>query len=191
MDKRVLAFALLCIFLLLLSCTSVPEHFRSGTEFGLHLNDDLNTNRNKSRRLNMTVAYPEGFRDAIVEGSASVPPNNDQNNNVMVTVNSLLQDEKRICVRGDLIAVANSKGVRGQDDNGTATTVQHITSTTTTMITQQMCSGTPDQQSCYPVTYPMEVPGPTSILLHVESSSIRLKPGSLMIFQLYDQQCLK
>lgn len=170
MNERVRAFALLCICVLLLSCTSVPvrEHFRSGTEFGLHLNDDLNTNRNRFHRLNMTVEYPEGFRDAIVEGSASAPANNSQNNNVMLTVSSLLQDEKRICVRGDLIAVANSKGVRDRDDNGTATTVQHITSTTTTMITQEMCSGPPDQQSCYPVTFPMEVPGPTSILLYVD-----------------------
>ena len=170
----------------LLSCKSSQQTFRPGTEFGTRLKVEMNTKRSEPRALKLVVEYPEDFRGDTLEAAVS-----GGGKYATVALSSLNHAAKHVCVGGTLVAVANSKGLRGQDDNGVSTTVQTIRSAPTTMmVTQDVCTGQGEQLSCMPMTFPLETPGAESTVLHGDQFPLRFKTGSSMIFQVSEQPCL-
>ena len=181
-------FAAVAATLLLCSCSSAPAAFPPGTEFGAHLDAELNGIHEQGGLFKATVEYPENFRTATIEGSLAF---NKESRGFTLILTGLTHDSTRLCVTGDLLAAANSKGVRNQDDNGRAIAFQSVRPTETVMITQQVCSGpSPDQMSCYPQTVPMITNvGALSITMSSTGGALRLKRGSLMVFHLTDARC--
>ena len=169
---------------LIVSCNTQPEAFVAGTEFGLRLGQDVKIRQNESQRLRFFVDYPEHFHgdpvEAVMIGSGG---------DATITMSSLQHEGSRICVSGDLVEVINSKGTQGRDDDGVSVTVETLRSVpTTTMVTQNICTGQGEQQSCTPMTYPTEAPGPEVTLLHGDRNP-RFQSNSEMIFRMKDLRC--
>jgi len=186
MSRRILEYIALVLSALLTSCSVTPEAFPAGTEFGGRVEGVLNTISTDSIPFRLIIEYPETFRGALVEGASSL---GKATNTVTLSLNSLLHDETRLCVSGDLVAVANSKNVRGRDDNDIPITFQNFRPSTTTMVTTQVCTGQMGQQTCLPMTYPVTIPGPLSIHLRGEKGHISLKRGSFIVLHLSDGRC--
>ena len=179
-------FAALATVLLLSSCSSVPAAFPAGTEFGARLEAALSGIHEQGGLFKATVEYPENFREATIEGTLAF---NKESGGFTLILTGLKRDTTQLCVTGDLLVAANSKGVRNQDDNGRSIVFQSVRPTTTTLINQQVCSGPPDQISCFPQVMPMIEVGPLSIIMSSAGGPLKLKRGSLMVFRLYDGRC--
>jgi hypothetical protein len=169
---------------LIVSCNTQPEAFVAGTEFGLRLGQDVKIRQNESERLRFLVDYPEHFHGDLVE-AVIIGSGGD----ATITMNSLQHEGSRICVGGDLVEVINSKGTRGRDDDGGSVAVQTVRSApTTTMMTQNICTGQGEQQSCTPMTYPTEVPGPEVTILQ-GARNPQFQANSEMVFRMRDLRC--
>jgi len=170
------------------SCTAPPAAFQPGTEFGSHLSSDLNPQHGQSTRIKMTVDYPEEFRGSVIEAIASSDAG--PTNVLTLTLNSLEREGTRLCVHGEIAAIANSRGVRGFDDGGTQLTVENYVPQTTTMITSQLCTGQAEQQTCMPMTVPVTTAGDPSMLVKAKAAhGIKLRRNSLLVLRLTDGLC--
>ena len=155
--------------ILLASWNAPPAAFQPGTESGSRLSSDLDLDERQSTSIKMMVDYPENFRGSVIEGAVSLNPGRKA---MTLAINSLEREGERICVHGEIAAIANSRGVRGRDDSGAELALENFTPQTTTMFTSQVCSGQAEQQTCLPMTVTITTAGATSNA-HKSSSRAR------------------
>jgi hypothetical protein len=168
------------------ACRSTPETFQRGTEFGLRLNDTLNSNVRDPYTVSLSVDYPDEFRGDEVTARVS-----SDLSDVAVFPSNLSHRANKICLSGTVIGVRNSKGLRDQDEHGvqlSAVTVQ-VTPATTTIMTSETCTGQGETLTCTPMAYPVTVPGTESVVLRAARTPFRLKPGSSLIVKMSDVPC--
>jgi len=169
------------------ACSGPPGAFPPQTEFGSSLITALSLERRESAHLKMRVEYPESFRGGVIDGVVTC---DERGNTLTLVVHSLDLEGTHLCISGQIGAVANSKGTRARDDRGTPITVENFVPSTTTMVTQQVCTGQQEQQTCMPMIFPMSFPGTLSMLIKAEPNhGITLNRNSLLVLHLLNQPC--